>query len=982
MKRETGAGLNKEQRAAVEHPGGPLLIIAGAGTGKTRVITRRIAHLISEGVDPSEILALTFTEKAAREMEARVDSLVPYGYSNVFISTFHSFCDRVLRDNALYLGLPPDYKILGGPESVIFLKRHIFKLPLDYFRPAGDPSRYLSALIKFFGRLKDEDVSPEDFLAYVEGLKKKVPEGDGGGGGAAFEDLLKEQTELAESFCRYQGLLEENGFVDLGDLVTLTLKLFRRRPNILKRYQGKFLHILADEFQDTNYAQFELLKLLSGERKNLSVVADDDQCIYKFRGAAVSNVLNFLKAFPEVRPVTLKKNYRSVQPILDAAYRLITHNNPDRLEVRGEIDKKLIAAGGVKIKKGRKGGVEHLHFNTVGDEADFVAETIYKNVKDNGAPVGAHAVLVRARSDAAPFLHALDSRGIPYHYSGNSGLFSRAEVMELMAFLRVVTDFSDNLSLFQLATSPVYGVEAMDIIPCNNLARRQNRPLFYIMEEAATGNLSGKKLNISDNGLEKIKRLVEEVKNFSRRALNESAGRVLYSFLTETGYMGGLAGENTPEAEERVRNIAEFFKKISAIEQTLSIKKTSNLVEELGLLMEAGENPGIAGSEPDSDAVQVLTVHKAKGLEFPVVFMVSLIKDRFPRRARRDPIEPPEELIKDILPEGDFHLQEERRLFYVGMTRAMENLFLTSASDYGGKRARKVSPFVIEALDRPKAARAGAGPLDAIKQFGRAPGTVILETDVRKEAGPLTLSYYKIDDYITCPFKYRFVHILKIPLLPHHTIMYGKAVHDAISFYFRRALENTATSEEEFLRVFRASWRSEGFISKEHEEQRFSGGLKALKRFFAGAKTITPKAVEREFNVDIQGDTLNGRWDLIVEREDGPHVIDFKTSDVRDQSRADKKTKSSTQLLLYSLAFKEVFGALPAGSELHFVESGLVGKTVFKEKDIVKASSMITEVASGIRKRAFTAAPDYMNCSWCAYNGICTEKQKNPGGRK
>ncbi|MFQ5442327.1 MAG: ATP-dependent helicase [Thermodesulfobacteriota bacterium] len=973
MKRETGSGLNKEQRDAVEYPGGPLLIIAGAGTGKTRVITRRIAHLISEGVEPSKILALTFTEKAAREMEARVDALVPYGYSNVFISTFHSFCDRVLRDNALYLGLPPDYKILGGPESVIFLKRHIFKLPLDYFRPAGNPSKYLGALIKFFGRLKDEDVSPGDFLAYVEGLKKRGPEGDR----AAFEDFLGEQTELAESFSRYQGLLEEKGFIDLGDLVTLTLKLFRRRPNILKRYEGKFLHILADEFQDTNYAQFELLKLLAGERKNISVVADDDQCIYKFRGAAVSNVLNFLKAFPEVRPVTLKRNYRSVQPILDAAYRLITHNNPDRLEVKGEIDKKLIAARGVKRKKGPGPGVEHINFNTVHDEADFVAGTIYKNVKEKGALLSDHALLVRARSDAAPFLHALDSRGIPYHYSGNSGLFSRAEVMELMAFLRAITDFSDNLSLFQLATSPVYGIEAMDIIPCNNLARRQNRPLFYIMEEAAEEKFSRKSLKISENGLDGIKRLVEDIKKFSRRALKESAGRVLYSFLTDSGYMGNLASEDTTEAEEKVRNIAGFFEKISSIDETLSIKKTANLVEELELLIEAGENPGVAEPDADTDAVQVLTVHKAKGLEFPVVFMVSLIKDRFPRRARRDPIEPPEELIKDILPEGDFHLQEERRLFYVGMTRAMENLFLTSASDYGGKRARKVSPFVIEALDKPRAGRVGAGPMESIKKFGRVADAGIKEVRGRKGTGPLTLSYYKIDDYLTCPLKYRFIHILKIPLLPHHTIMYGKAVHDAISFYFRRTLEKMATGEEEFLNVFRASWRSEGFVSKEHEEQRFSGGLEALKRFFAGAKSITPKAVEREFNVDITGDTLNGRWDLIVEREDGPHVIDFKTSDVRDQSKADKKTKSSTQLLLYNLAFKEVFGALPAGSELHFVETGLVGRASFKEKDIVRATAMITEVASGIRKREFTARPDYINCNWCAYNSICTEKQKN-----
>ncbi|GMR04700.1 MAG: hypothetical protein BMS9Abin23_0602 [Thermodesulfobacteriota bacterium] len=972
MKQETLSGLNKEQREAVEHVGGPLLIIAGAGTGKTRVITRRIAHLISEGVDPSKILALTFTEKAAREMEERVDALVPYGYSNVLISTFHSFCDNVLRDNALYLGLPPDYKILGGPESVILLKRNIFNLPLDYFRPAGDPSKHINALIKLFSRLKDEDVEPEEFLSYVEGLKEKGTEEQG----PEFEDFLKEQTELAESYERYQEILAKNGFVDLGDLVVLTLKLFRKRPNVLKRYREKFLHILADEFQDTNYAQLELLKILTGERKNITVVADDDQCIYKFRGAAVSNVLNFLKSFPEVKPVTLKKNYRSVQPILDAAYRLITHNNPERLEVKGGMDKKLTSARPFDGKKGQDPGVRHLHFNTVHEEADYVAETIYKNVKEKSAPLGDHAILVRARSDATPFLHALASRGIPCRFSGNSGLFSREEVTELIAFLKIITDFTDNLSLFHLATSRVYNIDAMDLIPCNNLARRCNSPLFYIMEGTAEKNLSTQKLNISPDGLTGIKRLVDDIKNFSRQAVNESAGRVLYSFLTDSGYMGELASENTPEAEERVRNIARFFEKISSIEETLSINRTTTLVEELGILIEAGENPGTAEPDTEDDAVQVMTIHKAKGLEFPVVFMVSLVKDRFPRRARKDPIEPPEALIKDILPEGDFHLQEERRLFYVGMTRAMDNLFLTSASGYGGKRARKVSPFVMEALDLPRAETVRSGSAEFIKKFGREPDPEMIMKATREGEGVLSLTSYKIDDYLTCPFKYRFIHILNIPLLPHHTIMYGKAVHDAISFYFRRALDNVPAPEEEFLNVFRASWRSEGFISKDHERQRFSAGVDALKRFYAKAKEIKPRAVERAFNVDVEGETLKGRWDLIVERDDGPCIIDFKTSDVRDQSKADKKTKSSTQLMLYSLAFQKVFGSPPAGCELHFVESGLVGRAVFKEKNLEKAAAMIEEVASGIRKRDFTATPDYLNCGWCAYNNICTEKEK------
>ena len=963
--------LNEEQRRAVEHGPGPLLIIAGAGTGKTRVITHRIAHLIREGVEPARILALTFTEKAAAEMEERVDTLVPYGFSNVFISTFHSFGDRVIRDNALAIGLPPDFKLLNESECIIFLKEHLFELPMDYYRPKGDPTRYLSALVRFMGRLKDEDVSPAEFLDHVEGLKKRGPEG---ADKAAFAETLREREELALTYSKYRELMEANGFLDHGDQITLALRLFRTRPNILERYREKFLYILTDEFQDTNYAQFELLKLLAGERKNITVVADDDQSIYKFRGAAVSNVLGFLKTFPECRPVTLKMNYRSIQPILDSAYRLITHNNPERLEVRSGIDKRLVSAVKPGKKKGREAGVSHMRFESLPQEAEFVADAISREVKSGEAVFRDYAVLVRARSDAVPFLSALDSKGIPYHFSGNSGLYSREEITLIISFLKAITDFSDNLSVFNLASSPVYGLNAKDLVPCNVVARRRCAPLYYVMKEAAEGRL--KEAAVSEEGLEAIKRLVYDLERFSERALKERAGRVLYAFLTESGYIGGLVKDRSEENDDRVRNIARFFENITRMEETLSINKTSALVEHLKLLIEAGENPGLAEPDPESDAVQVLTVHKAKGLEFPTVFMVGLVNERFPRRSRKELIELPEELIKELLPTGDVHLQEERRLFYVGMTRARERLMLTSAADYGGVRSKKPSPFVLEALDSPKAEVIKADSLKVIENLGAGPAEAKGER-APSENEVLHLNSYKIDDYLTCPLKYRFIHVLGIPLLPHHTIMYGKAVHDAISYYFRRRLEGeTPPPLEEFLNVFRASWSSAGFLTKRHETERFDSGMEALKRFYAQAATIVPKAVEKDFTVTRQGYVFRGRWDLIVERPAGPCIVDFKTSEIRDQKKADKRTKTSTQLLLYSLAFKEAFGKEPALCELHFVESGLVGSAHFKEKDLDKAASIMEEVAEGVRRRDFTARPDYLNCGYCAYNNICTEKVK------
>ena len=987
--------LNPEQLKAVTHGDGPLLIIAGAGTGKTKVITHRIAHLIEKGVNPNQILALTFTEKAAGEMEERVDRLVPYGYSNVWISTFHSFGDRVLRDNVLEIGLTPDFKVLSEAEKIIFLKEHLFELPLNYYRPLGNPTKYISAITGLISRLKDEDAGMEEYGAYVEDLKKS---------GVRSQELEAEtiqQDELAKTYAKYQELMARNGYLDFGDQVVLPLKLFRARPHILKRYQEKFQYILVDEFQDTNYAQFQLVRLLSERHKNITVVGDDDQSIYKFRGAAISNVLGFQKIYPDAKLITLTKNYRSCQPILDSAYRLISHNNPDRLEVKSGINKKL-EAWGLGLGVGSQSPVpspqppvKHLHFDTITKETETVAEMIEEKVNPPQPPFNKggngglrykdFAILVRANSDAEPFLKALKDKGIPHRFSGNQGLYSREEIRLLIAFLNVITNFNDSMSLFHLASSEVYQLKANDLIPCHNISRQSHKPLYYVMREIAQ-QVSGQQSAVSnllltvhssqltDEGFATITKLMGDIEKYSEMALNETVGRVLYSFLTDTGYLTRLSEENSAIAVEKVQNIAKFFEITQHMEATLSVKKVAAFVEYLNILMEAGDNPGTAETDVEADWVQVLTVHKAKGLEFPVVFMVGLVSERFPRKGRSEEIPLPDTLIKDMLPSGDFHLQEERRLFYVGMTRAMNELYLTSASDYGGVRAKKLSQFVLEALDMPKAQTAAVKtkPMEAIKRFASVEQTEQGLPPIPNDAA-LSLSYYQIDDYTTCPLKYKYVHILKVPLLPHHTIMYGKAMHDVISTYFRRKAEGKTPGVDELMRIFHASWRSAGFVTKEHELQRYEAGKEAIKKFYEGQEKdgIRPAAIEREFLVDLGANRLKGRWDLIEERKDGPYIIDFKTSDVREEKAAQKKAKESIQLMLYALAYRENFKKLPAGCELHFVESGLVGKAVFEEKHIEKALNMIDEVAKGIRTRDYAAKPDYRNCDYCAFNNIC-----------
>ncbi|MBU1626236.1 UvrD-helicase domain-containing protein, partial [bacterium] len=338
--------LNKEQLQAAMHKEGPLMIIAGAGTGKTTVITQRIAWLIEQGLaKPDEILALTFTEKSATEMEERVDRLLPMGYLDLWISTFHSFCERILREHALEIGLSHEFTLLDEVDTMLLMRRNFDKFDLDYYRPRGNPTRFVKALLQHFSRIKDEMISPELYLEYVEKMQMDADTFEGVASEDEGEKLaeIARVKEVASAYHEYQQILLENNAMDFADLIAYTLELFKKRPNILKMYREQFKFILVDEFQDTNTAQYELVKLLSAPKNNLTVVGDDDQSIYKFRGASLGNIMQFSQDFPNASRVVLTKNYRSAKQILDSAYTLIQQNNPHRLEIKEQISKALEA---------------------------------------------------------------------------------------------------------------------------------------------------------------------------------------------------------------------------------------------------------------------------------------------------------------------------------------------------------------------------------------------------------------------------------------------------------------------------------------------------------------------------------------------------------------------------------------------------------------------------------------------------------------
>ena len=950
-------GLNPQQREAVTYTQGPLLVIAGAGTGKTEIITKRVAYLIAtKKASPSEILALTFTDKAANQMQERIDVLVPYGFVDVWVSTFHSFGDRILRENALEIGLDPDFEILTSEQAVVFFREHLFEFPLKKYRPLSSPVKFIESFLDVFNRARDEDVSSKEYIDYAQSLPENSP---------AEKEEKERQIEIAYCYKKYIELQIQEGKLDFSNLVYLALKLLREHPSILKKYQEGFKYILVDEFQDTNFSQLMILKELANSHKNIMVVCDDDQAIYRFRGAAFSNILNFMNFYPQAKKISININYRSQKAILDVAYKLIQHNNPDRLEIQARIDKKLKPSEEKEIIP-----VKFCYFGHYSQEADTVASIIKEKVDEQGYKYKDFAILVRSNNDADPFLRALNILGIPWRFSGNRGLFQQKEVRLCITFLKLIANPFDSLSLYYFMEE-LYKIQPLDLLSFANYASSTNRSLYYVLK-----NLQNFKedFSLTEETIDKVNQLLKDLEYYIELSSKESTGRLLYLWLTQKGLLTSFLKEETLEAEQKIRNIAKFFESIREYEQLTKESRLHYFINYLDMIIEAGESPEIEEAGLDVDAVNVLTVHKAKGLEFRTVFIVGLVEGKFPWPRRSRSIELPKELYKDILPAGDYHIQEERRLFYVALTRAKEEAILTASQDYGGKRLRKISRFVYEALDLPKVItplkREPFKDIEAKAKEEISPQFILEKIPPQR---PLSLSYYQIDDYLTCPLKYKFVHILRVPIIQHHSVIYGSALHSAVQKYNEAKKAGRRISLDELIEVFLNSWRSEGFISREHEDLRLQEGKETLKRFYERQEKEgkIPYEVEKEFHFSLDNVIIKGRWDRI-DLEDGEAVIiDFKSSSITTQEEADRRASESLQMGLYAFSYYRCFGVLPKRVELHFLESGLIGRAKKKKEDFPKLVEKIKKVEKGLREREFSPQPTYQACNYCPYSQIC-----------
>ncbi len=962
--------MNDEQKTAVEYNEGPLLIVAGAGTGKTFTITEKIKYLLGKKMArPQEILALTFTEKAAYEMEERVDRAMPYGYFQMTISTFHGFADQILRDEAGHIGLNLGFRLMTEAESIIFLRKNLFLFNLKYFRPLGNPNKFLESLLKHFNRLKDEDIAPKQYLTWTQTPQSVISN----------EESAK-YKELAEAYLKYQQLKIKEGVFDFSDLIFYLNELFQKRPGILKKYRNLYKYVLVDEFQDTNIAQYNFLKMLCPPDKNprLTVVGDDSQAIYKFRGASVSNIMAFIEDYKNAKQVSLIKNYRSYQPILDVAHQLIRNNDPDTLEAKLGISKALVAVN----KPEKKSKTELVEFNLsekVENEADYVAHKIAKFHKIY--KYSDFAILVRANNHSDPFIRALNRAGIPYQFLGPGSLYKKEEIKDLIAYLKVMYDIEDSVSFFRILSMDIFGIDAKDLALLSSFSRRSNQSLFQAVEIYLSFHdkeLAQKEFEIYRNYLpflnqitrDKLSRIYRMVKKHLGLVKRETAGQILYYFFEDTGYLQKLVNYKSDKEEKIALNVSKFFSRLKNFEGEHEDASVAAVVEFLEMSMELGESPVAAKTDIcEYDAVNILTVHSSKGLEFPVVFLVNLTKSRFPTTERKETIPLAEELIKETLPEGDYHLEEERRLFYVGLTRSKEKVYLTASKFYGeGKRQNRISSFVLEALGEQKIKKHEMMKLEEKNQLSIFDFKKTEEEIVKQKNNLYTFSYSQIETYNSCPLQYKYQYILRLPTQTTAPLAFGNTIHKTLQRFYQEFEHNKKVGIEKLLEIYQESWIPIGYQSAHHEKKQKALGEEMLKNYFSKFhnQNLKTTALERNFKIKLRDDIfLIGKIDRIDEKDAKTlEIIDYKTGKKPDS----EKLKQNIQLSLYAMAIDSKKDLVLS---LYYLEG--MEKVSFNKDDldIPQVRQKIIETIDRIKTSSFTAKPNPAYCKFCPFKMIC-----------
>jgi len=1011
--------LNSDQRLAVETTDGPILIVAGPGSGKTRVVTRKILYLLKEkGVKPENILALTFSDKAAEEMRGRVEKGLE-SISELQISTFHSFCKDLLNDNVLDAGINGSARVISKEHMLVWALENFDSFGTDYLKVPFNPSDLVNTLMEGISTFNDELIEPKQLQEFIA---KKLKEKLGGGE----EDYFRKLNDLAKVFKAYQEYKEKNDLIDFDDMICRAYRLLKENPLVLKKYQQRFKYILVDEFQDTNYAQLALVELLARAHKNLSVVADDDQCIYRFRGAYLTNIHQLKEFFPKTKEIPLRRNYRSTQQIVDLSQQLIGRHG-------GRLEKKLFSE-----KTGPKPKVIKTDLDST--EAEFVADKIQemskekKNFKD-------FYVLTRKRKDGAKFADALKKRNIPVEFVGSTNFFNLPIITEMLAYLQVLSNpLQSGVSWAKvLKRENVSEIDVQKIFLKAKELTPWGDPIDHVYE-VMLEHLDG--LNLNEKELVKV--IAKRMENLMKFKDNHSCAELVAELmLNQTDLYKKQVFCLDFEAKQNIRILNKFFGIVKDFE-IISGSDLRKLLKHLGHA--ASFEIELSEQDSDENTVKVTTIHQSKGKQAKTVFLCDVAQRHLPLNFKNKPFYVPTELCNgvqsDLSPKA-LHIEEERRLMYVAMTRAEENLFIVFPKKYAeNKKPVNPSDFIKkdlnyesnEGLELEEVSSNEVSTLvktekdidKLILQAQKQANQSITQLDLKPamqrlmelaklkhlrdknsldgfseqqfdnlsfpqdhkilekiECKPVSLvnkdsihfSPSALGKFEDCPMQYKFAYILGIPTAPKPFFDLGTSVHNTIEALTKMKREGKKIDEETGLKVLDCGWITGNYSSEAAETQAKENAKKMISNFLTWEETFDGEiaAVEEWFPFKINGFEVRCKLDRLNKTSGGEfEVVDYKSSKTALSSN---KLRENLQMNVYALAVKKHFSQAPT-KIIHYYpkpkthENGKVVEARITSEMLEETENKIKEIIDTITKEKFEVK-EKPNCMFCDYKGIC-----------
>jgi DNA helicase-2/ATP-dependent DNA helicase PcrA len=977
-----GLKLNAAQKRAITHGEGPLLVIAGAGTGKTRVITERIRNLLESDASLSgeNILGLTFTDKAAAEMKSRVVKAAGERAKDVTLKTFHAFCESLLKD------VDSDHIMLDTVDHWILLRRNLHRLQLDRYRRLAEPGQFLSDFIEFFSRCQDELVSSSDYQRYAEQLAAELEaeraqlDTDTLG---EREEMVAREMEIARAYKASEELLREKKRSSFGSLITGAVELLERDATLRATLQNRYRYILVDEFQDTNIAQLRLLELLANETKNIFAVGDNDQAIYRFRGASFGSFKLFLERFAGWREgddstpfrVTLTENYRSTPNILRVASQVIGMNTAS-----ADFPKKVLTTNRAEGEK-----IRIVELAETEEEARWVAKEI-ERIHRTGRRWRDFAVLYRAHNHRDALVTELSQRKIPFVISRLS-ILEHPLVKDLIAYLRLIAKPYDDIAAARVLAAPAWRLVPSDLVRYAERARKSRKKIY---DELQTKQASLPFEPAASDLTDLLNFLSEQRKSMPRR----TAAEILADLLEWLEIYARISAQD----RAYVKRLPEFVK---AWEPKSETRGLPEFVEYLEYFDQAGGTISLDEDVP-GDAVQLMTVHGAKGLEFSHVFVLRVNKNKFPQPERSHVFEFPARLMKEGAPEEHFHHQEERRLYYVALTRAQDRLTITSLAE----RKAKVPPFIEDILMDPAIKRRD------VLQLAPKVAPVPPATTEEKDAGivqnplfappgglpkifsriadwaetfhppspePLQLHPSAVQSYRTCPQRYLFSSLWSLQEGPKATLTFGRVIHGTIRRMMAEFKKGNRLPFEEVQRIFETEWSAVGFEDDYQEGEYKKDGLEQLRAFHRAVleQPLLVLELEKNFELPVENNVvLKGRIDQVnsLGRSD-VEIVDYKTG----KAKKDADAKKDLQLSIYAIAGKEIFEWNPVRLVFHYLQDNQRQETTRDAKQLDEALRVVQETAADIRAGEFSAKPGFI-CRNCAYKPICPAHEESLSG--